>query len=488
MTFTKKQIETILNKWKTPANTKKIAQDPKGFFKAIKMSVGTRTGSFSPFITKGMEAGVKEWSVADFKKYTDIAAKILRESGANIDNLRTTFTAFKKVVKKYHDESGARWKSLQHTMSLTPAEKKVWTTRSSDAIKRKNENQLVLTEQDAEKFINTVSYAEDSDVIDRIISCQVCAGLRMIEVLSSKVSTFAKAPDEQGQHMIKQIGVAKHKSAKDKDGVVIDKRTVTMPLVMITPKRFLENIKVIREAVGDIKGVSNQTLGKRWNPRINKRIKLYLKELGMEEHPEISTSHGMRRLYINFAFANRKNRNMSLMMFISKYLGHDPKYVSAAAANYSSILIETASVLTDSQSAQVNQAQSRSIENKEELSKLKKKMKDIPVTEEKAPAPEEPVKVKFVSAKEKKFEKISNLVKKGVTSYSQMQKNGISTYTYSQWKKSQGITPEPEREEPGKTVAQAVKELKKKGKSPTYANLRTYGFTNAQIKSFKDKN
>ena len=436
-TFSKRDLERILTKWNTKANIKKIADDPKGFFKAIGMKVGHRTDSFAPFISKAMEAGIKGWSVKDFKTYTAIAAKIFRESGAKIDTLRTTFTAFKKVFRQYHDESGERYRSLKDTMSLTPAEKEAWTKRSSDAVKKKNENQLVLTEKDAEKFINTVAYTEGPDVVDQIITCQVCAGLRMIEVLSSKVSTFKKAPKEDGQTMIEQIGVAKQKSEKDENGITIEKRKVRMPLIMITPEHFLKNIKDIRKAVGNITNVSNMTLGKRWNTRINTRIKFYLDELKIERHPEISTSHGMRRLYINFAFANRKNRNMSLAMFISRYLGHDPKYVSSAAANYSSVLIETASVLTDNQSAQVNQANSRSIENKEEIKDLKTKMKRAPQAQAPQPQAHAPQSesVKFVSKKQQKWDKIAKLIAEGKTTYAEMQEAGISTYSYSQYKK-----------------------------------------------------
>ena len=83
-----------------------------------------------------------------------------------------------------------------------------------------------------------------------------------------------------------------------------------------------------------------------------------------------------------------------------------------------------------------------------------------------------------------KFRTIDKLVAAGKTSYEDMAKAGISTYLYSKWKKDRKGATAP-REAPSKTVAEAVAELKTAGKSPTYANLRTFGFTNAVIKEYK---
>jgi hypothetical protein len=358
------------------------------------------------------------------------------------------FTAFKNIYRKHHSEDDERYKSLKDTMSLTVHENKQAVSKAAKALKSKNLNQVELTNSSVKRFISAVAFVKNPDIIDRIITCQICAGLRKIEVLSHKVSTFKKS--KKDTDMIVQIGVAKQKNQKNENDNI--KRKVKKPLVVITQDHFLQNIKMIREKVGDISEVSNKELGNKYSNRINKRIKKYLDALNIPDHKEISTSHGMRRLYANFAYANRKNKNMSLQLFITKYLGHDPEYVSSAAANYSSIHIEPAAIVSQSE--------------------------------------RESAATVAVSKKQKKFQEIEKLINSGKTTYEELQKAGITTYMYSKYKKEKNLQSQPfeTRETPNLTVAQAVAKLTKEKKSATYANLRTFGFTNAQIKKYKSTN
>ena len=499
--FTAAQLKTIINKWSKPANMKKIQKNYKIFYEDIGMKPFHKTRTITEFIIKQTEPGIRDWGEKDFIKYTDLLAKMLRNTDVKLKSKTEVFTAYKKIFRKYHSddptsENAKRWKSLAFSMSKNPSEVDEDKKKSSNALKSKNENQFIISEADAQKFINAVAFTKDPDIQDQIIACQVCAGLRMVEVLSKNVSNFKKAKDEEGQAMLLQVGVAKQKGAKDANDVLIDKkREVTKPLIMISHEHFLKNIKSIRtyaERHGDIDTISNKQLGKRFNGDVNKRIKWYLDELKIEKHKEVRSSHGMRRLYVNYAFTNRKNRNVSLQLFITKYLGHDERYISSAAANYSSILVETASILTENQASQVNQAQQQATINAEKIAEIEAKCCEKPSlavcknlnVDVKC---DEPPKssIVFVSNKQKKWKKIEKLVKEGVITYAGMQNAGISTYSFSQWKKANGLAT-PARVKPTKTVAEVVAELKKKGKSATFGNLRAAGgFTNAEIKAYK---
>ena len=474
--LSKTQLEKLLLKWGKPAQLKKIEQNPLVFYETEGLYRHPRTKTLAPFVSKGLEAGIKAWNVPEFKKYTEIAAAMLRASTDKLDVLRTTFTQFKNVFRKYHSEDGERFASLKNTLSLTPEENSAWVKRSETNLKKKTSSQVNLTQKTIENFINAVAFNSNSDIIDKIITCQVCSGARMIEILSRKVSNFTAAPNSTD--MIRQIGVAKTKG-------VDPNRVVVKPLVVISQERFLNNIKDITAAVGNIENTSNVTLGKRWNGRVNTRIKAYWTQLGVKLSPsdlkEVGNSHGMRRLYINYAYSNRKNRNMSKQLFISRYLGHQNE-LSSASANYDSVHIETKSVLTKNQAAQVNQAVSRSVENKEDIENLKKGIVKTQVEQSQSQAK----RTIAISEKQKKFAKIEKLLSKGKTTYSQMQDAGISTYTFSQYRKEKGL--QTESHPPSKSVAEVVKELKKDGKKPTYSALRAAGgFTNKQIKDWKDR-
>ena len=468
--FTKKQLEKILDTWKTKAKVAQLKKDPKAFFEKIKMKVSHKTTSFSPFVAKAMTAGIREWSEKDFIRYTKIASTILRNSGANIDSLRSTFTAFKNEFRKHHSEDSARFHSLKQSLSSTPEEAQEFKRTQSDKVKAKNKHQVILMDEDVEKFIKHVIYKDKPDLIDKLLAAQVVSGGRSIEIISSKVSEYkeTKDPDE-----IIQIGVAKTKGKE---------RSITKPILFITSKGFMKLIGEIRTSIGDISKDSNEVLGRRYNGRINERVRKYMKEVGLEVNKELKSSHGLRRLWVNFAYKLRSNRGQSLASFISENLGHDPSSISSAAQNYSSIAIDSASILTDNQAQQVNTAQRMATENKQEIQELKEEIKEI----DEIKSLQEPTK--SMPVEETKFKKIEKLIKAGKTSYVQMNNEGITNYTYSAYKKAHGLSGEPvARAKPKVNIGLIASRLKRSKKALTYQNFRQYGFTNAEIKSYLSK-
>lgn len=444
--LTRTQVEKILNKWGTKAKLAEIKKNPVSFYEKEGIKHSHKTNSLASFVAKGLESGIREWDLKDFKKYTGIAASMLRASTSNLNVLRATFSKFKNLYRKHHSEDDARYKSLKYTMSLTPEENATWVKDGEDALSKKTTKQVVVSKSDIKRFIEAVAENLSVNIVDKIIICQISSGARLIEILSKNVSKFVESPRKKN---IRQIGTAK--SAEE--------RVVEKPLIGITPKQFLQYIKDIRNTVKD--DASNVELTNMWNSKVNKRIRQYWEELGIKlsesDKKQIGNSHGLRKMYVNLAFLMRKDKDMSKQVFISRYLGHKSD-VSKSAINYDSIHVS------------------------------RKKTKKTKKTEEKEPKEKKTKRKKSVaiSEKQKKFARIEKLLKAGKSSYKQMQDNGVSTYMYSMYRKEKGLAP-PTRTTPSKSVAEVAAELKKDGKSPTYANLRAAGgFTNAQIKKYKD--
>ena len=321
---------------------KKIKEDFTVFFDDIDWSYTGKSSNISTFISKAIEPGIRDWSLSKFKKYSKLISKMVKETIPNINNRIATNQSFRKLVIQYHGEDSEQYRSLQNTMSLDKDEAKENKIRTQERVDEKNSNQLVLDDKKVEDFIRLVATKSKPDVIDKIILLQVVSGGRSIEILSSDVAEYEEVPGEPDS--IKQIGVAKAKGVE---------KSIIKPILIITAPRFMAVLKEVRANIKDVSELSNTELTNRYNARLNERIQMYLKKVGIPEHKELKSTHGLRRLYINYAFKNRSRRGQSLASFIKKYLGHDG---FNATANYS-ILIDSASVLTENQAQQVTSAQ-----------------------------------------------------------------------------------------------------------------------------------
>ena len=119
---------------------------------------------------------------------------------------------------------------------------------------------------------------------------------------------------------------------------------------------------------------------------------------------------------------------MSLTAWISEKLGHDPSFLSSSSNYYSTIDIETASILTEHQAAAVNEAQRTAVANRDAINELKEAIKNIEIT------PAIP-NIKKLS-KEEKFKVIDKSIANGFKTYSELQSKGITTYMFSKYKKA----------------------------------------------------
>ena len=156
-------------------------------------------------------------------------------------------------------------------------------------------------------------------------------GIRLIETLSSKVSNFRKNGNE-----IEQIGTAKN----DESDRIISKKPI-----IIDSNKFIDVLTSVRQETDKYLNLTNVELKNKYNGRVNDRIIKYLRLAGIPEHNELKSSHGLRRLYVAYAYSLIKNNRMTFHQFIKTNLGHES---NNSTINYNTIqIIDTPDIDTD---------------------------------------------------------------------------------------------------------------------------------------------
>jgi integrase len=292
----------------------------------------------------------------------------------------------KKHMIKYHktametkDNSNKFVKAwYDNNLYILPTEFKFKNANATFRVDIKNTDVLNIPINKVELFYNM--FINSPNLIDAMLTVQATLGVRLIEVLSSNVSKFEIAESE-----IMQIGTAK-------TSVNILKKPI-----LITPQKWMEKLSIVRAETNKFKDLTNVKLSEKYNTLVNDRIQKYLRASGIEEHNELKSSHGLRRLYVNFLYSMREEPNLTLHAFIKKYLGHTSDH---ATKNYNSINITS--------------------DDLEQLIPIE------PLTIA------EPAKTKT----QIKFEKITKALADGKKTYSEMADIGITTQMYSNYKKA----------------------------------------------------
>jgi DNA uptake protein ComE-like DNA-binding protein len=299
-------------------------------------------------------------------------------------------------------------------------------------IEKKATNVLHIPQDIAENFYKLFCYKKDADVIDNIICVEATMGLRIIEALNPKVSSFRIVPDTD---KVEMLGTAKLK--KNKYVLNTDKVVPKTPII-ITPAEFMKRLADVRADTAQYADLSNVKMAEKYRENVNKRIVEYLQQAKIPKHPELKSSHGLRRLWIAFAFATRPtvDRNMTLNHFIQLRLGHED---GGSTANYDTIVIDSDKFLEKVASAKLDSAFRATIDLKEEIKNLEQKVDDLDIP----PAPAAPlaksanqieIDKQRVSTKQQ-FKKIKELQDKGIFSYSEMKANGVGHNMYSKYKR-----------------------------------------------------
>ena len=298
-------------------------------------------------------------------------------------------------------------------------EKKARDKEKRDA---KNMDVLYITQETAVAFYQEFCDKKTPDLVDKIITCQACLGLRIIEVLSKKVSNYLKEGDK-----ISQYGTAKTQTNKY---VKLSDKVCTKKPVIITADKFMELIGQVRKET-DKFDLDNEDMTAKYDAKVNLRVIKYLRKVGIPPHNELKSSHGLRRLFVSFSYSLREHHNMTFELWIQKMLAHDS---SGSTMNYNTIKITTAKLLDEDSAAKLNLTYNNTIELKQEIANLEEKIDDI------TPVAIAPTAVRALRpATIESFKKIKTLLDSGVRSYKDMTTNGIPHNMYNKYKKLHNI-------------------------------------------------
>ena len=393
-------------------------------------------------------------------------------------------TEFKKNVINYYGEDSTQWKYLYNEKKLfkmTKAEANESKAHANKILVEKNENQVVLQAQTIRDMAKFIDEKSNFDQVDARILVELSSGCRLLETLHSDLTSFKNHPTKN--NYVIQTGIAK---GDDDDAEMDDKRVVNKPIVFISRKRFTDVLAIARANVNMInkktkKQLSNRAIAASYGQSVRKRANEYFKKFFPDITSKVLTgSHALRRIYANYSWKYEGGKNVSLVVWISKTLGHKDGDLHAAN-NYSTIRISEEVVLEEKANDQIQDNTSQISDLKETVSELKQIVKNG--------NPEVSSEVKIVEKKHKnkstdeKMNAIAELVKAGKDKYKQLLDSGFTNHVIAKYFKLHPKSDETKK----KTVAEVVNILQSEGMKPTYNNIKKYGsYTNGEIKNYLD--
>tara|TARA_R110002050_G_scaffold91161_1_gene191495 strand:- start:16 stop:1179 length:1164 start_codon:yes stop_codon:yes gene_type:complete len=280
---------------------------------------------------------------------------------------------------------------LKGVLTLTTSELAIRTKQQQNNLKRDNKNQTTLANVTIKKMISHLVAIEPKKLSHKIILAQISLGTRLIEILNKNVSVFKIDPNNSTN--IIQTGVAKS----------TDERQISKPTIVISPMDFMNLMVEIRQITDADSTKNNVYINNKYNARVNDEIRrIFLK---FKIPKKLQSSHGLRKIWVNYSYCYHAPQGMSLTSWITDMLGHKDGILSTAANHYSTVHIKTVAE---------------------------------PVVETVV----EPVVEKTVKQMNlaEKYEYIERLVARGFSSYTEFQRLGITTYMLSKYKRSKGIT------------------------------------------------
>jgi uncharacterized membrane protein YcgQ (UPF0703/DUF1980 family) len=441
--YTSEDVLSYVQKWSKPAQLKKLKTDDgvKEFYTDIEYGGKLVNVKFlTPFFDKVIQPAFnpKIVSIKEFIPFIKGIAKMLE---ANIDintNMDSYFKAkgfIKENLTEFHkkDVEDRNHSNLfvkawyDAKLNVLKPEFLIKRKNAEKKVDEKNRNVLHIPLEKVEKFLDSFCFKESPDLIDNIITVQATMGLRLIEALSSNVSNFKLVPKSD---MIEQMGTAKLLKNK----YSIDDKVVSKRPIKITPNRFMDKLKIVRAETDKYLDLTNIKLREKYNSKVNDRIQQYLREADIPEHNELKSSHGLRRIYVAYAFSLRNEPNMTLHAFIKQNLGHES---SGSTQNYNTINITTDRILDKDTATVINSTHRATVNLQEEIKNLEQEVRTL----EHTPASQVLQDARNVeldnltAATKAKFAKITNAISKGKSSYSEMEALGITAHMYSKYKK-----------------------------------------------------
>ena len=458
--YTIPEILKIVADWTTESSIKKLSQTKVGmtkaikdnpahektvhpgvdeFYKEINLKKHPKTTTVMPFIQYqcGKMFDPKLVTLDQFTEFVNGLSRWVHDIKYGMHQLESMKSDIKKLLGFYH-KGDLKESTEPFVLAWKNAglfwEKEDFANHAAYTealIKKKATNVLHIPQEVAENFFKLFCYKSNPDIIDNIICVEATMGLRIIEALNPKVSSFRVVPDTD---KVEQQGTAKMK--KNKYVLSTDKVVPKTPII-ITSTEFMKRLADVRADTAQYKSLSNVKMAEKYRGNVNDRIVEYLRQAQIPKHPELKSSHGLRRLWIAFAFATRstEDRNMTLNYFIQSRLGHED---GGSTRNYDTIVIDSDKFLEKVASAKLDSTFRATINLKEEIKNLEQKVDDLDI----APAPVAPAKSanqieidkQRVKTKQQ-FKKIKELIDSGKNSYAEMKEHNIGHNMFSKYKR-----------------------------------------------------
>lgn len=303
----------------------------RAFYADIKMDQNMgNVETLNPFFQKSLGPAFDptKVSIEDFKIFIGGVSRLVYCQDMPMDSMLAAKTFIKAHLKRWHgstldytDPYVVAWNSAR--LNIQANELKAKREVSEAKITEKNSNKFYIPKRKVESFYRSFCFKENPDLIDKIITVQATMGLRLIEALSSKVSTFTVDGLK-----IKQNGTAKMKQDQIK---VVAKRPI-----IVDSDMWIKTLDEVRTQTDEYKNLTNVAMSNRYLERVNERISEYLKKAGIPAHGELKSSHGLRRLYVAYAYSLQDAPNLTFHQFIKESLGHAG---GGYTANYNTIEI-----------------------------------------------------------------------------------------------------------------------------------------------------
>ena len=201
------------------------------------------------------------------------------------------------VIERFgkFDDEGEKTEMYEKSLSLMKFDLGTWRANKAEYIKKiaqANTEPKQYSFDDIKQVLRTT--ANGDDPIDLLIFLQLCVGSRFSELLH--YSNFEKTDDKT---TIKQVGILKGKDEKV--------RSVTKPVLFITPANFLTGFEKLRTL---LQNEDNNLIQRKVNRRLKKLF-----------NDKDASSHDLRKLYGDIAFKVYGGTSKDTA-YIARVLGH----------------------------------------------------------------------------------------------------------------------------------------------------------------------
>ena len=240
----------------------------------------------------------------------DNITKIINITYPVIKTRQKLYGELRKILSNRFGNNSKIHRESKKNLSISYEEFQQVEKQAKEKVLERNTEKKAFSREQVLEVIHNLK--NSSDYIDLIILVGITTGSRLIEIL--RISDYEPIVGNPNRIMIG--GLAKG-SGKSKDKNL--SKNVERPILVITSKELLKAVKIIRENVKqetEKLGLNNQELSKKYNERVNRRIKKYKISGG--------TTYDLRKIYANLSYELIADQTkITKNGWIMKILGHE---------------------------------------------------------------------------------------------------------------------------------------------------------------------